>query len=366
MRIAYDYQTFTLQSYGGISRYFTKLADELTKMDQDVRIFSPIHRNNYALDLPDGVVRGRYVRRFPPKSIDLIKKVNQLLATRSINKWKPNIVHETYYSSISVAPHACPIVVTVHDMIHELFPENFAITDNTTFEKFQAIHRADIVICVSENTKKDLIGIAGIQEEKIRVIHHGFDGFRDCIMRSKIAVIEKPYLLYVGNRSGYKNFSEMLKAISYAHKLKRDFNIIAFGGPEFSPSEVSLISSLGFSTGQVKHQSGSDDELGALYRGARAFIYPSLYEGFGIPTLEAMAHECPVVSSNSSSLPEIVGLAGQYFSPRDADEMRHAIETVVYSDERVAELRQAGLSQISKFSWEKCARETLNIYRLLS
>ena len=130
-------------------------------------------------------------------------------------------------------------------------------------------------------------------------------------------------------------------------------------------AELSEIHALGFSDGQVIHKSGNDDLLGSLYGSAKAFIYPSFYEGFGIPPLEAMAHRCPVISSKTSSMPEVIGIAGEYFNPAEPDDLRRAIEDVVYSDTRIKLLRQFGTERLAFFSWTKCSRETLDIYKKL-
>jgi len=249
-------------------------------------------------------------------------------------------------------------------MIQELFPDDFPSHDNVARNKKLAVERADHVICVSENTRHDLIRLTGISEKKTSVVHHGFDRFSQADQIGESALeVKKPYFLYVGNRSGYKNFSGFLSAFASSRRLMVDFDVVTFGGPSFSTSERILMHSLGYSDGQIQHRVGNDDALGAFYRSARALVYPSRYEGFGIPTLEAMAHECPVICSNSSSLPEVVGDAGEFFSADDIDDIRRAIEAVAYSDQRREVLRQSGLARISRFSWEKCARETLDIYR---
>ena len=115
----------------------------------------------------------------------------------------------------------------------------------------------------------------------------------------------------------------------------------------------------------VIHLGGGDDRLATLYRGASAFIYPSKYEGFGIPPLEAMHLECPVICSMTSSIPEVVGEAGEYFDPDDAESIRHAIERVLQSSDRRSELIALGRSRCNLFSWERCARETLDVYKRL-
>ena len=365
MRIAFDPQTFVWQPYGGISRYFSRLAQGLLAMAQEVEIFAPLHQNIYLAEMPHGVVRGRYVERYPPKTGRLFLVGNQLISRFQIAGYRPDVVHETYYSKSASAVRTCPTVITVLDMVHELFPDACPDSRSTIAKKRLAIGRADHVICISEHTKSDLMRLYDIPEAKVSVIHLGFDRFasRDEACRVNKS---KPYILYVGQRSGHKNFKGFLEAMAGSHRLMADFNIVAFGGLGFSASERALISSLAFSENQVQHKTGSDGLLGGLYRSARAFVYPSLYEGFGIPPLEAMAQNCPVVASNSSSMPEVIGNAGEYFAPFDLDDMRCAIERVVYSDERIEWLRQAGAVRLSAFSWAKCARETLDVYRSMA
>jgi glycosyltransferase involved in cell wall biosynthesis len=355
-----------MQPYGGISRYFTRVAENLLDMGQEARIFAPRHCNRYLESLTSGVVFGRYVRRFPPKTTRFVLAYNRFLFNRVHSGWSPDIVHETFYARYGSAPKGCATVVTVYDMINELFHDEIPMTDNTPKLKRLSIERSDAVICISENTKQDLMRILGTPENKISVVHLGFDKF---VSKNYEVInenfVERPFLLYVGNRKGYKNFTSLLKAVASSSRLLADFDIISFGGPKFSSSEQRLIKSLGYSINQVKHKHGSDDALGFFYSKATAFVYPSLYEGFGIPTLEAMAHRCPVICSNASSIPEVVGLAASYFDPADIDEMKVAIENVVYSPSRMSQLRNLGSEQIKHFSWQKCAQETLDIYRTL-
>lgn len=367
MRVAFDCQTFVLQSYGGISRYFARLAQGLLEMDQQVGIFAPLHRNSYLPALPKEIVNGRQIGGYPRKTTRLVLAYNQFLARSAIVKWKPDLVHETYYSRRPSAPQSCPAVVTVFDMIHELFPQAFPVTDNTAVKKRFSIDRADHVICISENTKMDLMRLYGISAGKVSVAHLGFDRLA---LRGEserpVAPGAKPFLLYVGERSrSYKNFIGFLRAVATSTRLVADFDIVAFGEPRFSSGELKVMSSLGFGEQQVLQKSGSDAVLGDCYSSASALVYPSLYEGFGIPPLEAMAHQCPVISSNSSSMPEVIGSAAEYFDPRNIDDMRRAIESVVYSDSRIRILRQAGSERLNAFSWKKCTQETLSIYKSL-
>lgn len=371
MRIAFDYQTFVWQSYGGISRYFARLAQGLLNLEQQVEIFAPLHRNCYLSSLPQGTVNGRFINQFPPKTARLFIAYNYLNSRYKIENWKPEVVHETYYSCIGTAPKHCKSVITVYDMIHELYPNEFSVRDSTTEVKKRAIERADHIICISENTKQDLMHLHRTSASKISVVHLGFDQFIENVgdhAENKLPLSSsvKPFLLYVGQRGGYKNFSGLLKAVASSTRLLREFDIVAFGGGPFSSSELVLISSLGFAVNQVKQICGNDALLGGYYSTARAFVYPSLYEGFGIPPLEAMAHRCPVISSHTSSMPEVIGSAAEFFNPLEVDDISRAIEDVVYSIDRSEKLLKAGTEQLLNFSWNKCAKETLSVYQSMT
>ena len=365
MKIAFDHQIFNSQSYGGISRYYTLLVKELLALDQDVGIFAGIHQNNYLADLPENVVRGIKLAKYPPKSGRAFRMLNHYLANTQIKNWQPDIIHETYYSSMSFSNYSTiPRVTTVYDMIHELFSEKFSARDKTSDWKRKTFERVNHIISISHSTKKDLIELFGIDESKITVVHLGVDSASFLNYDKNLtSEITKPFLLYVGARGGYKNFNVALKAIAQSSQLKNEFDLVAFGGGSFSREEKALISSLGFVEDRIRQVSGSDETLKKLYHQASAFIYPSLYEGFGLPPLEAMACSCPVISSNTSSLPEVIGDAGEYFNPNSLEDIQQAIEAVIYSPSRIMQLKERGLERVKLFGWDKCGTETLDVYK---
>jgi glycosyltransferase involved in cell wall biosynthesis len=362
MKIAYDYQTFTQQTYGGISRYFVRLAEQLTADQQQVRIFAPFHRNRYVDELPEGVFRGKQLEKFPPRTARLFSIYNRMASKGSINRWAPDVIHETYYSAKPSGAAALPRVTTIHDMIHERYPESFSRLDASSRLKRASLARADHVICISENTKRDLIELFDTPEHKISVIHHGVDHVE---ARPKTAQDNgvRPYLLYVGHRAGYKNFNGLIQAMASSVRLLKDFDIVAFGGGALSREEQQMFRDFGFKEGQIRQVGGSDEVLGKLYDKAAAFVYPSIYEGFGLPPLEAMARNCPVLSSNTSSMPEVIGDAASFFDPTDIENIRHTLETELYSDSRLQDLVNKGITRLKQFSWDKCARQTLEAYR---
>jgi glycosyltransferase involved in cell wall biosynthesis len=327
-------------------------------------VFAPLHRNNYLKKIPATLVDGRFLPSFPNRGYKLLMGYSVLKGRSKISGWKPDLVHETYYSRWRSGPSSVPSVVTVYDMIHELFPKDFSPRDKTSYVKRKAIERADHVICISESTRRDLLSLLDVAESKVSTVHLGFERFSSGPDSNELSTA-KPYILYVGARGVYKNFFGLLKAVASSSRLRQDFDVIAFGGGAFSDSELADISGLGFNDGQVMQVGGDDFVLGTLYKQARAFVYPSLYEGFGLPPLEAMAQSCPVISSNTSSMPEVVGNAAVFFDPAITEDMKSAIERVVYDDELCAVLARAGHRRLDDFSWQQCAQKTASIYQSL-
>lgn len=364
MRIAFDHQIFGWQEYGGISRYAYELAAELsTSCEQDVAIFSPLYVNKYLAHSPQHLkLHGIKVPAFK-HSGRVYRAINSLLVGSAIKRFEPDIVHETYFATSGVAPRSARVVLTVYDMIHERFPEYFSIASPTRREKALAVTRADHVICISEHTRRDLIEILGVPPAKTSVVHLGFSLTAAPQAAIENGAIFRPFILYVGSRTGHKNFAGLLYAYAGSPALMDEFDLVCFGGGGLTAKESELINELGIPAVKVRQVSGNDGLLGFYYQAARAFVCPSLYEGFGIPPLEAMSFGCPVVCSNTSSIPEVVGDAAEQFDPADHESMRKAIENVVGDEELRNNLIDRGRVRVGCFSWERCARETLDVYR---
>ena len=360
IKVVYDHQIFGMQKYGGISRYFFEISNRINNFDEfNAEILAPFYFNEYLRSQPH-LVEGQYLTHFP-KTAKIRREFNNFVSRFIVNNSKPDIIHETYYQSNSIAPVKTPIVITVYDMIHEKFSDQFPKRDKISELKRIAVNRADHIICISNNTKKDLIEIFDIPPEKISVVHLGFS-FENNEVLSSSAPVKKPYILYVGLRGKYKNFERLLKAFASSSFLSRNFILVSFGGGKFSFQEQQQIQKLGLNESNVCHLSGSDEVLKNLYKNATAFVYPSLYEGFGIPPLEAMSLNCPVICSNTSSIPEVVGNAGKYFNPLDIDDIKNAIESVIESESLKKDLISRGQNQLKKFSWDLCAEQTAKIY----
>jgi len=364
MRVAFDHQIFSMQRYGGVSRYFFELASRLPAHGvSEVCVVAPLYINNYlAADSARRFTRGRYVNG-PPYTfagISVVPVVNRFAAPLALRRANPDIVHETYFAAKPVG-RARRRVVTVYDMIHELFANEFPDAAQVTAAKRAAVNRADHVICISENTQRDLVRLYGIDPARTSVVHLGYSMTTETNAAKEASGDHRSSLLYVGHRAGYKNFRTLLQAYGSSTVL-REFELIAFGGGPLSPDEQNEIRRLGI-TDRVRFESGSDRELAARYRAAAAFIFPSMCEGFGLPPLEAMSHGCPVVCSNKGSIPEVVGDAGVYFDPNNPEELRTVLERVVTTEALQADLRARGYAHIATFSWDKCAAATAQIYR---
>jgi glycosyltransferase involved in cell wall biosynthesis len=224
------------------------------------------------------------------------------------------------------------------------------------------VKRAKKIIVVSENTRKDLIKLYPEAENKSTVIHPGIDNnlkpvpieqSRECLVRLGI---KKDYLLYVGNLRGIKNTSRLLKAYSLLRKKRRECpDLVLVGRNFFKKSE--LFPPGVFHLGEVKRE-----DLASLYSRALLFVFPSFYEGFGLPPLEAMACGTPVVTSKVASLPEVCGDAAEYVDPYSEQSIIHGIETLLDSSSRRDSLRKMGFENVKRFDNKKFAREIWKIY----
>jgi len=353
-----------MQKYGGVSRYFYEIANRIAAAGNEVELFAPLYINEYFRN--DCRVRPRGIKISSlPMTGRIVGAVNAAVSRLLVRpRQDVDIFHETYYSMVDCCSLSAKRVLTIHDMIHEKFANNFSRWYKTQQIKSHAVRRADHVICISENTRRDLIALLGVPKEKTSVVYLG-SSLATQNVAVKPAEGGKPFILYVGSRGGYKNFEGLLRAYGHSSLLKNGFSIVCFGGGGFSASELSLAESLHISQDSILYMSGTDEILAGLYTSAAAFVCPSLYEGFGIPPLEAMSFGCPVISANVSSLPEVVGDAAELFDPADEAEMRAAIERVVSTPERAQLLVDRGYERVKQFSWEKCAQDTLNIYKKL-
>jgi glycosyltransferase involved in cell wall biosynthesis len=368
LRVMFDPQIFCHQRFGGVSRYICNMALEMQHMaGVTPLIVAPFHFNEYLDQLPPSLVRGRRVRWLEGRTA--LAYGSSVLPGKIIARaFKPDIVHNTYYFP-SKPPAGARGIVTIYDMIHERYPKYLAGSPLITRLKAASVASADHVICISENTRRDVLDIYDIPDERVSVTHLGFDPLATLLtgepstdFKVRVLGADVPYLLYVGSRATYKNVRGLLQAYAASAWMRNNFYLLCFGGGDFTGAERAAISEAGVDA-RVRYVGGSDAVLAACYAHAALFVCPSLYEGFGIPVLEAMSLDCPVACSNSSSLPEVAGDAARLFDPLDRDSIRSALESVLGSPSEATALKERGRVRRQRFSWRSCAENTVSIYR---
>jgi glycosyltransferase involved in cell wall biosynthesis len=363
IRVAFDHRIFVTQAWGGVSRYFVGMAQCLPAQGIQPRIVAPLHHNHYVAVLPRSQVWGWRLPEFAG-SRRLTLAAGDALARPLARLAGAQIVHETYYGLTGLAPRGARLVLTVYDMIHELYANEIG-DDATRTIKAAAIARADRILCISQSTLNDLVRFYPEVEARARVTLLGFDAATFVPRAGADGAGDRPYLLHVGHRASYKNFGGLLGAYAGSRRLRAEFDLVCGGGPTFNDGERELIAKHGLA-GQVQQVAADDATLAGLYAGAALFVYPSLYEGFGIPPLEAMAAGCPVVAVRASSVPEVCGEAAHYAEDGSPEALGAAIEAVVWSPQRQAELRAAGAERVKQFTWEWTAAATAACYRELA
>lgn len=367
MNILFDHQIFQRQRFGGISRYFFELLKRLSKDPRfNVSLFLGFYINAYCSEL-DRQGFGRCFgtkRPLVPKTGRIFEIINRILFEGFTRLEKPALdhqnhalYHQSYYETMAKRFRG-QRAITVYDMIHELFPQSFPENNQIRHLKRNAVLAADKVLAISQTTKNDLIQTYGIAPERVRVVYLANSLLKEPALG---AAVPSPYLLYVGERSGYKNFALLLRIFGRCATLKQNFHLVCFGGSPPTPSEHKLIAEFDL-VGKVKFLTGDDEELARMYSHASVFVYPSKYEGFGMPPLEAMHYGCPVVASNGGSIPEIVGNAALLFDPHEPDDLEEKLKTLLSSESLAENLRRSGRQRESEFSWDRCYRETTAFY----
>lgn len=359
MRILYDYQGF-LQKSGGVSRCFCEYINEIKKNNK-VIISCPLTDNIYLKDIlnikESSLLKIPFIRN-DRRLIEIIDKVNSII---EIEKNKFDIFHPTfdssfYYGKILKRPY----VLTIHDLIPEFFLKDKA-NKNINYwlkNKALAIKNASRIMCVSENTKKDLLEFYNYDTQKIDVVPHGIYPYTGKYANNN----NGNYILFVGNRASYKNFKFTIKALIPLFKRYKDINILCTGS-KFTPDENQFICDLNL-TNRIKSVGYLNDaQLATLYHHALLFIYPSIYEGFGIPILEAFVNKCPACISNTSSFPEVGGNAVSYFDPHNQESILEAVTKVVENKSYADELREKGYIRAQNYTWKSASEQVINCYK---
>lgn len=268
-------------------------------------------------------------------------------------------------------PPGCKLVVTIHDLAFKFFPDEFLKKDRYKLENWtaQAVQNARTIITVSEHTRRDVLDVYAIPETAVTVIHNGYTPVKLSSEKHTLLIgghdygIEPyKYVLYLGTLQPRKNITNLLYAFALFHKENPDYSLIIAGKKGWMYKEIfSLAQKLHLDT--IVHFVGyvTAQEKNTLLSKALCMVFPSLYEGFGLPILEAFSAGCPVLCSNTSSLPEVAGRAALYFDPKNANDMLDKMRTIASDLKLRHTLVEAGELQLMKFSWGHCAKKTLEV-----
>lgn len=370
MRILYDCEVFRYQSVGGINRYFENVIPNLPANFKPT-LLATIESDVSQVAHPNLTVSRYGIERLQGFSYRLNKFLTKVERDSWDRMWRIrrfDVAHPTYYWPITdgkVTDYRCPLVITVWDMIYELFGPGYLDPTGEREElKRKAIMAADRLICISENTKQDLIRRFSIPENKIMVTYLATN-LHVGMAQGPETVPTRPYYLYVGSRHYHKNFRLLLEAFAKALSVEPDLFLCLVSNPALYDEEKKIIAALKLERHIAECGTVSDQHLAKLYRSSIALVYPSLYEGFGLPPLEAMSCGTAVVTSRSSSLPEVVGDAGIYFDPHDADELANILADLSNNNSLREQLISKGFARAKLFNWQKTASETVQVYRSL-
>lgn len=345
--VLYSHDIFSTQFVGGISRYIY----ELHTHNQNSSICALYSENLY-------LHKHRQTPTFRGKR-RLISTINEGFERLILAYKHFDIYHPSYYKTIT-KPKNTMLVTTIHDMIHEIYAGRFFPHNSKDSRlKRYLCEKSDLLLAISHQTKYDLIKIFGIDERKIQVIYHGYS-LQKILKPLKLP---KHYILFVGQREGYKNFINFARAFALLHKNYPYMYAVCVGKP-FTPQERGFLESLGMQK-QFFCIQAQEDELYTLYHQALCFVFPSLYEGFGIPILESFYAQCPALLSDIAVFREIAKDCVLFFDPNSPHSMANTIESVIVNPQLTRKLIAKATTHLQNFSWDMTAQQTLWAYKQL-
>jgi glycosyltransferase involved in cell wall biosynthesis len=371
MRIGIDY-TAAVRQGAGIGRYTRGLIGALSALDRDnsYRLF--VAARGVRSTVPAGPNFRAFQVPLTDREISLLWQRLRLPVPIELFLGALDLFHSPDFLLPPVL--RARTVLTVHDLSFVRVPEyaHPSVHEYLVHSVPRSAQRADLILAVSAATRQDVVELLGVPEGRVQVIYEGVDGrFRSVEDEQTLAAVrrrynlERPFVLGLGTLEPRKNFRGLVEAFARLRErrhLEHELVIVGRKGWLYEPI-FERVQELGVER-QVRFLGfAADEDLPAIYTLASCLAYPSFYEGFGLPVLEAMACGTPVVTSHSSSLPEVAGSAALLVDPHDADSLADALDRVVFDDGLRAELRAAGLERARRFTWERAAQELVAAYR---
>ena len=350
----------------GIATYASNLTKNLIRIDSINDYFLVNSKKDTSLKDTQSIIIPRY-------QIPFGKEIRKLLVIPKIlNQKQIDLVHETYHFGPFILPTKYKKIVTIHDLTSILFGKTHKTLSVIRHKLGLSLmlKRSDKIIAVSYSTKQDLMNYFKISDNKIKVIYEAADQIFQPLSSEKVQHFKDKYdlnyqyILYVGTLEPRKNIPLIIKAFYILNKEGFQHKLVIAGKKGWKYKTIyQLIDKLNLQKEVIFIGFIPDNDLPALYNAANLFVYPSLYEGFGLPPLEAMSCGCPVITSNISSLPEVVGDAGIMIDPYSVDELYEAMHKVLINEIVRKDMIKKGLERSQMFSWTKTAEETLKIYK---
>lgn len=362
MKIGINGQDFNPGNTGGSETYFRDLIDGLPAVDRDDEyfVYLPAKFSNSISTRQNNLIYRSLDSKF--------KVINKLKNKLKVNKnpylnSKLNLVHFAFQRT-DVGKLDFPILVTFHDIQDSYLPDNFSVDELTQRKEInqRAISESDHIIAISEFTKNTLIEKYRVSEDKITFIHHGID---DVYFKLKNNVeSDNKYFFYPAATWPHKNHMRLLKAFKNVSQLHPEYKLILSGANKQESKRIEEYILDNNLDSNVKHLGYVDyDELPKLYENAFALVFPSLFEGFGYPVIEAMAGGCPVLCSNTTSLPEVAGEAALYFNPESEKDIFEKMVEIIGNHSKRSELVKRGPKQAKKFTKDQMIKNTLALYK---
>jgi alpha-1,3-rhamnosyl/mannosyltransferase len=358
----------------GIGQYIRHLMAAIeARGDVDIRYFYGTHwaRRAVVSPMPMEDTANRFIKRVVPSSYVLMRLVQRPVFAAGARAARPHVYHEPNYVPF---PFRGPTVVTIHDLSFVHYPETHPKDRLAYLNRYlpPALKDAAHVVTDSHEVRREAIAHFGLDPARTTAIHLGVDRaygpHREAQCREALGrygLRHGGYVLSVGTLEPRKNLAAAIR--SYAdvpERLRRDIPLVVVGRRGWLSDQVEGMIRAGETSGWLRFLGFvPQTHLPAIYAGARLFVYPSRYEGFGLPVVEAMASGVPVVTSSVSCLPEISGDGAELVHPDDVDGLRATLERLLGDDARRAQLRALGLARATRFSWQRCAEETVAVYR---
>lgn len=370
MKIGIDARLYGTR-HGGIGRYIENLLKQLESIDHTNQYYVFLQKSNFDSYQPKNNNFTKILADFKAYSFG-----EQLIFPKILNKYHLDLVHFTHFNAPVL--YRGKFIITIHDLIISHYPSSRATTLHPVIYKIklffynlvinQLASRAKKIITVSEYSKKDIVKLLPVKATKVAVTYEGVGipvkSNAICNNVKSRLGISNDFILYVGSAYPHKNLEKLISAFNQIIKINSGLQLVLVGDKNYFYNQLAIIIKEKGLQDSVKLTGYlEDNDLACLYQEAKLYVFPSLIEGFGLPPLEAQSYGLPVLSSFNSCLPEILGDSALYFNPNNSKELAELVMDTLNNDDVTLRLKSRGFDNVKKYSWEKCANQTLAEYQ---